>query len=180
MEPRSRARSLLWRVLMVTALVAPPLVHTGCLQKAAYSLRLQQKVRAHVYADSPVKVMKAARKVAEDDGWTIVEDDSDERSFVTKTRSLDGYKQKLKVRVIKDDDGARVEGDLYKTRTFGDETKEQKFIAGDFELALLEKLDSDAADKLRSAAKKQSKEDAKQIRACARKALDEDEKADES
>jgi len=165
---------------MLAALLAPPLVHTGCLQNAAYQVRLQQKVRAQVYAESAAKVMKTARKVAEQEGWQIDEDESDERSFVTKVRSLNSYKQKLKVRIIKDDDGVRVEGDLYKTRTFGNELKEQKFIAGEFELALFEKLDPDGADKVKSAAKKQSKEDAKQIRACARKAIDEDEKADES
>ena len=165
---------------MLTALLAPPLLHTGCLQKAAYQVRLQQKVRAHVYGDSAAKVLKTARKVAEQDGWTIDDDESDERSFITEVRSLNGFKQKLKVRVVKDDDGVRVEGDLYKTRTFGTDQQEQKFVAGEFELALFEKLDPDAADKAKSAAKKQSKDDAKQIRACARKAIDEDEKSDES
>jgi hypothetical protein len=164
---------------MLSALLAPPLLHTGCLQKAAYEVRLQQKVRAHVYDESFAKVMKTARSVAEKDDWTIDDDESDERSFVTKTRSLNGYKQKLKVRVIKDDEGVRVEGDLYKTRTFGDEKQEQKFIAGAFELAVFEKLDPEAADKAKSAAKKQSKDDAKQMRACARKAIDADEKSDE-
>jgi len=164
---------------MLSALLAPPLLHTGCLQKAAYEVRLQQKVRAHVYDESFAKVMKTARSVAEKDDWTIDDDESDERSFVTRTRSLNGYKQKLKVRVIKDDEGVRVEGDLYKTRTFGDEKQEQKFIAGAFELAVFEKLDPEAADKAKSAAKKQSKDDAKQMRACARKAIDADEKSDE-
>lgn len=173
-------RSLLSRVLMLAALLVPPVVHTGCLQKAAYEVRMQQKVRDHVYAESAAKVMKTGLSIAEKQGWTIDDDDSDERSFVTKTRSLNGYKQKLKVRVVKDDDGVRVEADLFKTRTFGTEEKEQKFIAAEFQLAVLEKLDPDAADKIRAAAKKQSKEDAKQIRACARKAIDEDEKADES
>lgn len=180
MKPRSSGRSVLTRVLMLAALLAPPVVHTGCLQKAAYEVRMQQKVRDHVYAESASKVMKTGLAIAEKQGWTIDEDETDDRSFVTKTRSLNGYKQKLKVRVVKDDDGVRVEADLYKTRTVGNNDKEQKFIAGEFQLAVLEKLDPDAADKIRSAAKKQSKEDAKQIRACARKALDEDEKADES
>jgi hypothetical protein len=175
-----KPRSLLSRLLMVTALIAPPLVHTGCLQKAAYELRLQQKVREHVYSESAATVMKTARKIAVQQGWTIEDDESDERSFVTETRSLNGYKQKLKVRVVKEDDGVRVEGDLYKTRTMGSDQQEHKFIAAELELAVMEKLDPDAVDKMKSSAKKQSKEDAKKIRACARKALDEDEKADES
>ena len=50
---RSRKPGSLWtRLLMVTALLAPPIVHTGCLQKAAYQFRLQQKVRDHGFGKS--------------------------------------------------------------------------------------------------------------------------------
>lgn len=180
MAVASRPWSLIARVLMLTALLAPPVMHTGCLQKAAYQFRLQQKVREHVYTDSAAKVLKTARKVAEGQGWEIDEDQSDERSFVTKARNLNSERQRLKARVVKEEDGVRLEGDLYKTRTVGSDKQEHKFIAAELELEVLEKLDPDAADKLRSAAKKKSKEDAKQMRACARKALDDDEKADES
>lgn len=180
MNSRSGGRSLLSRVLLLAALVVPPVVQTGCLQKAAYELRMQQKVRDHVYSESISKVQKTGLAIAEKQGWKIDESESDDRSFVTKKRSLNGYEQMLKVRFVKDDDGVRVEADLFKTRSVGGNDKEQKFIAAEFQLAVLEKLDPDAADKIRSAAKKQSKEDAKQIRACARKAIDEDEKADES
>lgn len=180
MNVASRGRSLLSRALMLVALLAPPLVHTGCLQKAAYELRLQQKVRDHVYSESASKLLKTARSVADKQGWTIDEDDSNDRSFVTKPRTLNGAKQKLKVRAVSDSDGARLEADLFKTQKFGNDEKEQKFMAAELQLGVLEKLDPEAADKLRSSAKKQSKEDAKQVRACARKALEEDEKADES
>jgi hypothetical protein len=175
-----RKTSIFSRLLLLTALLAPPVLHTGCLQKAAYQFRLQQKVRDHVYDQSAATVLKTARKIAVQQDWEIVEDDSDDRTFVTKPRTINGEKQKLKVRVFNDGDGVRVEGDLYKKREVGSDTQEHKFIAAEFELALLEKLDPDTADKLRSAAKKQSKDDAKKIRACARKAIDEDEKADES
>lgn len=179
---RSPFLHLLTRLSMIGALALPPLVHGGCLQKAAYQVRLQERVRAHVYAQSAVKVLTAARKVAERDGWTIADGDDDEsegRSFTTKTRTLDGVPQTLSVRVIKEADGVRLEGTVEKKlkTTSGDDTT--RFPAADLELAVFERLDPDGAASVKSKAKKQSKEDAKQIRACARKAIDQDEKSED-
>jgi hypothetical protein len=179
MKPTSFTR-VVARLSILGVLVLPPIVHGGCLQKAAYQARLQEKVRAHVYAEKAQVVLKAARKLAEHDGWTIEDGDEDEdRAFTTKTRTLDGMKQKLSVKVIKEADGVRLEGTLEKQLKSASDEDTTRFPATDFELAVFEKLDPDGAASVKKKATKQSKEDAKQIRACARKAIDEDEKSEE-
>lgn len=165
-------RRFAFRLAMLVAVCAPPLLHTGCVREAAYQYRLEQEARKHVYDVSRKKLLAEVRKAAEDDGWTVVDGEEDGPDLIGKTRTKGARKERLVVTLVKVADGLRVEADL-EVELQGPNGKQsslQKATA--IEVAVLESLDSKALEKAKTKARAQSKEDARMVRACARKAVD--------
>lgn len=162
------------RLGLVLCLVAPPLVHTGCVKEAAYQIRLEQAARKHVYDVGKSKLLAAVKRAAEDEGWKVEEGDGDGGfDLVGKTRERNGRKERLVVVLAKETEGYRVEADLETTMDTGNGSKQKSTLrAASIEIAVLSDLDPKAADKAKVKAKAQAKEDTKMIRACARRAVD--------
>lgn len=161
------------RLGLLLCLVAPPLVHTGCVKEAAYQIRLEQAARKHVYDVSKGKLLAAVRHAAEEEGWKIEEGDGDGGfDLVGKPRERNGRKERLVVVLPKEADGYRVEADLETTMDTGGGKQKSTLRAASIEIAVFSDLDPKAADKAKVKAKAQAKEDTKMIRACARRAVD--------
>lgn len=168
----SRWSRLFSRVGLVFALVAPPLLHTGCVREIAYQVRLGKEARKHVYDDERSAILSAAKKAAEDDGWKLVEGDEGEPDLIGKPRTVGGRKERLTITLVKSGSGHRLEADLeLETKTANGKHSGLQ-IATAIEMAVLEELDPKAAEKVKVKAKALAKEDTKMIRACARRAVD--------
>lgn len=168
-----RSRSLFARLGLLCCLLVPPVVHTGCVQNAAYQIRMEQAARKHVYDVSRTKLLAAVKHVAEEDGWSIEEGDGDGGPDLTgKARERNGRKERLVIVLVKDADGFRVEADLEVDLKTANGKQHSTMHASALEIAVFSELDPKAADKAKVKAKAQAKEDAKMIRACARRAVD--------
>ena len=167
-------RRLAARLGMLALLVAPPLVHTGCVREAAYQIRLEQAARNHVYEQSKSKLVAAVTRAAEDDGWKVEEGDGDGGpAVIGKSRERNGRKERLVVNLVKDGDGTRIEADLEIDMPDPQGGKKHSTMrAASLEIAVFADLEPKAADKAKTKAKEKAKEDAKMVRACARRAVD--------
>ncbi len=170
----SRWSRLALRVGLVLTLVAPPLLHTGCVREIAYQVRLGKEARKHVYDEKRSTLLAAARKAAEDDGWKIVEGEGGDEGpdLVGKPRTVGGRKERLTITLVKSGDGHRLEADLEVETKTPNGKRSSLQIASSIELVVLEELDPAAAQKVKTKAKALAKEDTKMIRACARRAVD--------
>ncbi len=167
-------RRLVARLGMLALLIAPPLLHTGCVQEAAYQFRMEQAARKHVYEEKKSKLVAAVVRAAEGEGWKVEEGDGDGGpDVIGKSREKNGRKERLVVNLVKDGDGFRVEGDLEVEMPDANGGKKKSVMrAASVEIAVFEDLDPKGADKAKTKAKAKAKEDAKMIRACARRAVD--------
>ncbi|MBK7399211.1 MAG: hypothetical protein IPJ34_23820 [Myxococcales bacterium] len=169
----ARSRSFFARLGLVCCLLVPPLVHTGCVQNAAYQIRLEQAARKHVYDLSHSKLLAAVKHAAEEDGWNVEEGEGDGGPDLTgKARERNGRKERLVVVLVKESDGFRVEADLEVDLKTANGKQHSTMRASALEIAVFSELAPKAADKAKVKAKAQAKEDAKMVRACARRAVD--------